>query len=649
MKKRYRIRTIAFLLTVCICFTMLPCAIAVQEDVVRVREIEELRTTNSETFLLSDGSHECVVYAEDKYYEDETHGLQLIDNAIIADSASAGNYKNTANAFDVTFSGSGVPEIGMEKDGVSFTFTPIEAKKDTISAYNRVQPKNCSINLGKVQNCRALSFLTATGNNTVTYADAFTDTDLVYVVNHNALKEYIILGSGTAPSQFSFNYKLNGLDLESENGRLYFVDEDGTVVFTLGQLFAVDSAGVVTDAVTYSYTIDETVDEAVVTIELDKDYFYSPDRVFPIVIDPTTGTDPALAETFVTSAKPTMNWNGFDFLVAGYASDFYGVCRSYLSFTVPSFLMGVDINSASINVAVESGAPAYLKAYRCTGSWTASTLTWNNKPSYTTTHASTAASSLGDGTWYALGVTNMVQNWLNGTYSNYGVVLVSTNETSSSYYSSLYNSATDPEYAPQLSITYDIDAYLMALNKVEYDSGGIPVYFNSYFGAIQDFVLNDRRGYAYTGNYNSMTAATIISRMQSSNMFFIATHGSKTGFHRSVNGDVFSMSDLNGVDLSNLKFVLLLACSCAEGGFNGTVDNIAEKILDCGAETVVAFNDEIAIRDIKTFAENLIYYSRDGASLAWMKEYMPPGGFWTPVLSYMEIGGDENVVLTEID
>ena len=628
---------------------MLTRAIAVQTDVVRVREIEDLRTTNSETFLLSDGSHECVVYAEDKYYEDETHRLQLIDNTIIADSASSGNYKNTANAFDVTFSGSGVPEIGMEKDGVSFTFAPLDATKDTISAYNRVQPKNCSINLGKVQNCRALTFLTATGNNTVTYADAFTDTDLVYTVNHNALKEYIILGSSAAPSQFSFNYKLNGLDLESANGRLYFVNENGTVVFTLGQLFAVDSAGVVTDAVTYSYTIDETVNEAVVTIELDKDYFYSSDRVFPIVIDPTTGTNPALAETFVTSAKPTMNWNDSDFLAAGYASDFYGVCRSYLSFTVPSFLMGVDINAASINVAVEVGAPAYLKAYRCTGSWTASTLTWNNKPGYTTTNGSTAASSLGDGTWYTLGVTNMVQNWLNGTYSNYGVVLVSTNENSSSYYSCLYNSATDPEYAPQLSIIYDIDAYLMALNKVEYDPGGIPWHFNAYFDAVQDFVLVDRRGYAYASEYNSMTPATIISRMQSSNMFFIAAHGSKTGFHRSVNGDMFSMSDLNGVDLSNLKFVLLLACNCAEGGFDSTVDNIAEKILDCGAEIVVAFRDEIAIKDIRAFAEYLINSSRDGASLDWIKNHVPPGAFWSPILSYMEIGGDKNVVLTEID
>lgn len=36
-------------------------------DVARVREVSELRTENSDTWLLSDGSYECVVYSYDKY------------------------------------------------------------------------------------------------------------------------------------------------------------------------------------------------------------------------------------------------------------------------------------------------------------------------------------------------------------------------------------------------------------------------------------------------------------------------------------------------------------------------------------------------------------------------------------------------------
>ena len=49
----------------------------------QVCELEDLRTKTSETYLLSDGTRECVVYAENKYYEDAQGKLELIDNSII--------------------------------------------------------------------------------------------------------------------------------------------------------------------------------------------------------------------------------------------------------------------------------------------------------------------------------------------------------------------------------------------------------------------------------------------------------------------------------------------------------------------------------------------------------------------------------------
>lgn len=63
-----------------------------------VQELTELRQTNSETYLMSDGTYECVVYPENKYYPiGDT--LELIDNTI---KATRDGYTNTANAFDVT-------------------------------------------------------------------------------------------------------------------------------------------------------------------------------------------------------------------------------------------------------------------------------------------------------------------------------------------------------------------------------------------------------------------------------------------------------------------------------------------------------------------------------------------------------------------
>lgn len=77
--------------------------ISAAETVTRICEVETLRETNSETYLLSDGTYECVLYAEDKYYLDNSQSLRLIDNSITRVDATtyttSGQYKNAANAF----------------------------------------------------------------------------------------------------------------------------------------------------------------------------------------------------------------------------------------------------------------------------------------------------------------------------------------------------------------------------------------------------------------------------------------------------------------------------------------------------------------------------------------------------------------------
>ena len=222
--------------------------ISTEEAVFRVREIEGLRTTNSETYLLSDGTYQCVVFAEDKYYEAENNTLQLIDNAIVEEvsagdvsvSSSAGRssrYKNTANAHKTVFSGSGTPEISIEKDGYAIAFSPVTASSSIFSTFQCQNPASSNISVGRVENCAPLSAITPTGNDTATYQNVFTDTDLVYVVKNSALKEYIVLNSTDSPNIFSFTYTMTDLTLQAVDGRLYFTNAQGEAVFALGSLF----------------------------------------------------------------------------------------------------------------------------------------------------------------------------------------------------------------------------------------------------------------------------------------------------------------------------------------------------------------------------------------------------------------------------
>ena len=63
------------------------------------------------------------------------------------------------------------------------------------------------------------------GDNFIAYTDAFNDTDLIYEVRPDAVKEYIILKSSSVGSIYSFTYKTNGLIAEKDMfGRIVIKD-----------------------------------------------------------------------------------------------------------------------------------------------------------------------------------------------------------------------------------------------------------------------------------------------------------------------------------------------------------------------------------------------------------------------------------------
>ena len=66
---------------------------------------------------------------------------------------------------------------------------------------------------------------------------------------------------------------------------------------------------------------------------------------------------------------------------------------------------------------------------------------------------------------------------------------------------------------------------------------------------------------------------------------------------------------MNGKDLSNLRFALLLTCNGGTGGYsatrvtNGTPVNIVEQLVICGAESVIAFQGKTYVSDCNKFAD----------------------------------------------
>lgn len=356
--KRRRSKIIAVILLLAICIGTLgaaaPMPIAdspIAEPVQRVGEVMSLRQTNSETYLLSDGSYECIVYPGNKYYTDEHNTLKLIDNTLLLDEASIKtgqrNYTNTGNSFQVAFSDSRVPSVTIAKGNQSIHFQP-----ETVSGGNQLgsaTANQTTVTVGAVRNCAPLTQLADTGDNTITYTNVFQDTNFVYVLTNSAVKEYIVLNSPLAPNTFTFRFTLENLTLKAGDGIGIFLDEQNNEVFRLDQLFAMDTNEEMTDALSYTFSSIKGSRDILVTLTLDQAFLTDADRAFPVVIDPSIMlTSSKTQDASVYSANPNTNYQMDNRLRTGKSST-YGVGRTYIQYDIPRDIYGEQIDSAFLD------------------------------------------------------------------------------------------------------------------------------------------------------------------------------------------------------------------------------------------------------------------------------------------------------------
>lgn len=146
-----------------------------------VAEIPEKRTENSDTYLLSDGSYQCVVYSEDKYYRDAEGSLALIDNSITAcEAAFEGEpyaYSNTANSSRYYFSGS-APSVMIDNGGSRLCFS-------------MVCDEGAAPVVGGNKDIPELAGYALCGDNFISYPGVSDGTEVIYSAKNGMLKEYL--------------------------------------------------------------------------------------------------------------------------------------------------------------------------------------------------------------------------------------------------------------------------------------------------------------------------------------------------------------------------------------------------------------------------------------------------------------------------
>jgi RHS repeat-associated protein len=245
-------------------------------------EIVSKRTANSESFDIGGGQVEVRQYLNRVHYKPSgSNNWEKIDTTLITDTNAAEStnwfgeaiawikgktqdlhtYKVKANDWQAKFAASDDP-IGMvriEADGKKISFSPRAAATSVVPVLST----------------------TKEGIQLVTYKNLWKDTDVVYTVKNDQLKEEIILKSTTAATSFSYDVK--GADLKKNK-------DGGFDVSGVKQGFSELSVSLQQSGPTSEKIVSQDYNGGVLSIKLDGQWLKKQSATeFPVVIDPTWG------------------------------------------------------------------------------------------------------------------------------------------------------------------------------------------------------------------------------------------------------------------------------------------------------------------------------------------------------------------------
>ena len=416
-------------------------------------EVLSKRDAYSKTYILPDGSYQYVGYAEPIHFQDSTGTYVEINNRITNTVKQEGyTYTNTSNAWNAYFSEklSNNNAVTMTTGKYCISFSLLEQTGTaTVAKATDISLKNPRESLSTYhQNL-------SNDDRAVIYSDVIENVDIAYTVQAGVLKEDIIIKGRNTPTTFKFRLTTNGLILKEHGNTLALFSTSGEEVFTFAPLYMEDANGKRSEKVSLTYTSVKNGYE--LTVSADASFLNAVDTMYPVVIDPSimvTGAN-VTYDTCVDQEYPTSNYYLSENLWTGGALG-TNAMRTYIKFEMPDGILANQVTSAYIYLLKKQYQAPTIRAYRVTSSWASSSITWNSKPSFSSSYPTEiAVNTVGD--WYGLDVTALTKKWLSGTYSNYGVVLKEPYEINSAQKTKFYSSDAPSPNKPELVINYNSD------------------------------------------------------------------------------------------------------------------------------------------------------------------------------------------------
>lgn len=409
--------------------------------------VDDLSTRTTNTFVNPDGGYLLASYTAPVNFKDDSGTWQQIDNTFVAAPGSTYAVENAANDYSVS-----IPEDAGT--------TPVKFEVDGTWATMRLH---------------GMDDRPVVDGPVATFTDISSAESVTYTATATGLKEDIVLAQPPSDS-VAYKYTLatsSGLTpVLTEEGTINFVTAGGRIAFVMPVGNMVDSA--VTPA--YSGSVDFKLETAeadwTLTVTPDAGWLASPDRVYPVTVDPSLVNQPVSKDCWVSQDAPDTKYCGTS-SAAGYVrvglSDSSSKRRGLVNFDVSSIPTNANVSEASVTMTLDAasstGSANADYAFFTAGKQWDDLATWNTAGT-TGTWTGGSPGAVAYGTKNIPGGTSgpktftmmqdVIQGWVNGTITQRGLVLRQVGESAKKVLWFYSSSTTTGNQGPALTVDYQL-------------------------------------------------------------------------------------------------------------------------------------------------------------------------------------------------
>ena len=304
----------------------------------------------------------------------------------------------------------------------------------------------------------------------ITYPTAWPSADLAYSVTTSGVKEVIRLAGAGAPASYQFRLGLPaGASVQRRPDGSYALSWPGGPGVVLAAPTVTEAAdpgrlAPPGPAAKPSLAAEQHGRELLLRLSLDPGWLAAPTRRFPVELDPTMTIQPDAEDASFTPVAGSAAITDDRVYMGATSSNIY---RAALRFDLSSVPAG-HITDAKLNLYWDgfclAGQAGYcggvnhvLEAHRITAAWTTASTGGQLTFDSAVAGSYTWQTSVSGNRWMTWPLTGLVQAWVAGTQSNYGLAITRNPEVLniSGPVAPGRRFAGDPTLLPKLEITYN--------------------------------------------------------------------------------------------------------------------------------------------------------------------------------------------------